>query len=133
MLVYTGRALSKAEKLEKMSGFLQEYVHTQYPGRFSETAHGYRVDASFGPFGIELRAELRDESQLPPERPLLVFTAHNELTAPPAQVSVFDLMQRTYIKQRTRAEVLTIAWLKNPRARFVPSDRPQVTVPAAYL
>jgi acetyltransferase-like isoleucine patch superfamily enzyme len=127
------RPLSKAEKLEKMSGFLQEYVQTQYPGRFTETAHGYRVEAPFGVFGLELRAELRDASQLAPERPLLLFVARSELAEPPAQVSVFDLMQRTYVKQRTRAEVATIAWLKNPRARFVPSDRPRVTVPPAYL
>ena len=127
------RTLNKAEKLEKMSGFLQEYVHTMYPGRFSETAHGYRVDAPFGVFGIELRAELHAASQLPAERPLLVFAGHSELAEPPPQVSVFDLMERTYVKQRTRAEVVTIAWLKNPRARFVPRDRPHVTVPAAYL
>ena len=55
------------------------------------------------------------------------------LEQPPPQVTVFDLVERTYTKQRTRAEVATIAWLKNPRARFVPHDRPHVQIPPAYL
>jgi acetyltransferase-like isoleucine patch superfamily enzyme len=126
------RTVSGEEKLEKMREFLGEYVHAQYPGHFQACADGYLVRAPFGSFRLQILPALHALSELQPERPLLVFTTRSQVRDLPAQVTLFDLLQRTYTKQRTRAEVATIAWLKNPRARFVPHDRPHVTIPPLY-
>ena len=122
------RTLSVDEKLEKMRVFLQEYV-TQQRAPWHETPDGYVVEASFGRYRIVLRRHLAQASELPEDRPMLVFAAESSLDAIPEQVTVFDLVRRTYTRRRTAAEIAAIRWLKNPRARFVPTDRPRVELP----
>jgi acetyltransferase-like isoleucine patch superfamily enzyme len=127
------RTLSIDEKLGKMRGFLDEYVRELYPQQFSVEPGGYRVEAGFGAFHLRVQPVYRGDTTLPADAPGLVFCARVESTERRQDVTVFDMIARTYTRTRTRAEVATLAWLKNPRARFVPADRPHVEIPSQFL
>jgi acetyltransferase-like isoleucine patch superfamily enzyme len=125
------RDRSAEEKVALMATFLREYVEQR--GRaYREVEDGFLVDAP-EPFRLMIVRTVADFAGLPPERPLLVFTAEGPLDQAPPGVTLFHLMRRTYTRQRSAAEIALIRWLKNPRARFVPADRPTITLPSEAL
>jgi len=76
--------------------------------------------------------EVAEASDLPEDRPLLVFARTSLLEAPPNGVTIFDLSRRQYTRTRSEAEIRTLSYLKSYRARFVPADHPRVMLPKAY-
>ncbi len=123
------RDVSVKEKYEKIAQFLQEYVEDRYSGVYDRTEDGFVVRADFGTFRIIRLPEVTQDTALPGDRPLLVFTQASRVDAPPDGVTIFDLGRRQYTRTRSEAEIRTIAYLKSYRARFVPSDQPRVVLP----
>jgi acetyltransferase-like isoleucine patch superfamily enzyme len=100
------RPRTVAEKIEMVRGFIAEFVESQPEGAFV----------------VVVREELGSESDLPAERPLLVFTGtENPLPRWPG-VTIFSLASRRYTKWRTAPEIAMMSFLKSYRARFVPDD-----------
>lgn len=123
------RSVTAEEKLERMRGFVTEFLDAFYPGKYDTTNGGFDVDAENNRFRIRFEERLTERFSASEDCPVLIFTPADTLDQHPPFVSVFDLANRTYSRARTRPEIQLMSFLKSYRARFVPREHPVVRMP----
>lgn len=123
-----------AVKLDRIETFIVEFLETQHRGCYDRVDNGFLVEDAQQPYRIMFVAEVVDIAQLPPDRPLLVFTlSWNASLSPPRGVTILNLVERQYMRTRSVPEVCVLRFLKSYRARFVPADNPRVRLPQEFV
>jgi acetyltransferase-like isoleucine patch superfamily enzyme len=117
------------EKLTLMCGFIDEFVQTLYPQDHRKLDDGYRLQTPYGSVRVACVSSWVDYAPRGEFDHALVLVAAPLGEVHAADQTVFSLVDRTYTKTGHPCEVQLIRFLRNPKARFVPRDRPRLQWP----
>ena len=127
--------LTPDEKLELMRRFVREFAEEVHTRDHTPIAGGYVFGEGASAFRTVVcdTATAADFEAGPHEAPLSIVYAGSfggGFEDIPGDVVLFEIASKRYTKRLTEAESQLIRFMNGYRARFVPYDRPRVTVSA---